>query len=71
MTKSERARIIRELNDWFMLAAAREKLDQSPTSAAARQRHERKVAAFMTKHPNAGLITTAFLYDLFRLATEP
>jgi hypothetical protein len=53
------------------LAAAREKLDRRPTSAAARQRHERKVAAFMTKHPNAGLITTAFLYDLFRLATEP
>ena len=64
--QTRRARIAR-LRRWFPLAAEREKLIRPwPTSKAALAR----LARFDDKHPEAGLITTAFLYDLFLLATE-
>ena len=59
--QTRRARIAR-LRRWFPLAAAREKLIRPwPTTKAAKLRLDR----FDKKHPEAGLITTAFLYELF------
>lgn len=64
--RARRARIAR-LQRWFPPAAAREKLIRPwPTTKAALAR----LARFDEKHPEAGLITTEFLYDLFLLAKE-
>ena len=66
--RGRRARLAR-LQRWFDLAVESEQLRQAAlksTSRAALRRHDR----FMAQHPNAGLITAAFLYDVFLVATE-
>jgi len=60
MQARERRAKIRRLEHWFKYAFAQEKLLGQPEA----------YRAYLKKHPKAGLITTAALYDLFLLAIE-